>query len=130
MQSWSTVNKCEIMHVLKKNDNMEPEYILRGNQLKAVLKLRILEFTSYQIYSVSLSPPTNKCANKANSMLRFMSRMVGPRKPKLQSKLRKSLECPILKYYSPVWPPHLKKDSVILDKVQRRTFRYALRSIG
>lgn len=83
LQSWSTVNKCEIMHVLKKNDNMEPEYILRGNQLKAVRKLRILEFTSHQIYSVSLSPPTNKCANKANSMLRFMSRMVGPRKPKL-----------------------------------------------
>ena len=37
---------------------------------------------------------------------------------------------PILEYCSPVWSPHFKKDSVILEKVQSRTSRYAVRNIG
>ena len=46
------------------------------------------------------------------------------------SKLYMSLVRPILQYCSPVWSPHLKKDSVILEKVQRRTPSYAIRNIG
>ena len=68
--------------------------------------------------------------NKANSVLRFISRTKGPRNPKLFSKLYMSLVRPILQYCSPVWSPHLKKDSAILEKVQRRTPRYAIRNIG
>ena len=41
-----------------------------------------------------------------------------------------SLVRPILQYCSPVWSPHLKKDSAILEKVQRRTLRYAIRNIA
>ena len=41
-----------------------------------------------------------------------------------------SLVRPILEYCSPVWSPHLKKDSAILEKVQRRTPRYAIRNIS
>ena len=51
-----------------------------------------------------------KCANKANSVLGFIKRMVGPKNPQLFSKLYKSLVRPILEYCSPVWCPHLKKD--------------------
>ena len=68
--------------------------------------------------------------NKANSVLRFIGRTKGPRNPKLFSKLYMSLARPILQYCSPVWSPHLKKDSAILEKVQRRTPRYAIRNIS
>ena len=63
-------------------------------------------------------------------MLGFISRTVGPRSTKLFSKLYKSWVHPILEYCSPVWYPHFKKDSVILEKVQRKTSRYAVRNIG
>ena len=46
------------------------------------------------------------------------------------SKLYKSLVRPILEYCSPVWCPYLKKDSTILEKVQRRASKYALGNIG
>ena len=68
--------------------------------------------------------------NKANSVLRFTGRRKGPRNPKLFSKLYMSLVRPILQYCSPVWSPHLKKDSAILEKVRRRTPRYAIRNIA
>ena len=68
--------------------------------------------------------------NKANSVLRFTGRTKGPRNPKLFSKLYMSLVRPILQYCSPVWSPHLKKDSAILEKVRRRTPRYAIRNIA
>ena len=68
--------------------------------------------------------------NKANSVLRFTGRTKGPRNPKLFSKLYMSLVRPILQYLSPVWSPHLKKDSAILEKVRRRTPRYAIRNIA
>ena len=63
-------------------------------------------------------------------MLGSISRTVGPRSTELFSKLYKSWLHPILEYCSPVWSPHFKKDSVILEKVQSRTSRYAVRNIG
>ena len=71
-----------------------------------------MEFTSNQIYHG------------------FISRIKGPRNPELFSKLYMSLARPILQYCSPVWSPHLKKDSAILEKVRRRTPRYAIRNIA
>ena len=68
--------------------------------------------------------------NKVNNVLRFIGRRKGPRNPKLFSKLYMSLVRPILQYLSPVWSPHLKKDSAILEKVRRRTPRYAIRNIA
>ena len=80
--------------------------------------------------SINMEPENKKCANKANSVLGFISRRVSPRNPHLFSRLYKSLVRPILQYCSPLWSPHFKKDSAILEKVQRRTLRYAIRNIG
>ena len=72
----------------------------------------------------------NKCANKANSVLGFIRRTVGPKNPELFSKLYKSLVHLILEYCSPVCCRHLKKDSNTLEKVQRRASKCALGNIG
>ena len=60
---------------------------------------------------------------------------MGPKNPKLFSKLYKSLVRPILEYCSPVWCPHLKKDSNILEKVHpkcasKRASKCAFGNIG
>ena len=41
--------------------------------------------------NLSWSMQANKCTNKANSVLEFIRRMVGPKNPELFSKLYKSL---------------------------------------
>ena len=135
LQSWSNdwqlrfnTDKCEVMRISKKTDNSEPQYFLCGNQLKSVSNVKDLgiHITS----NLSWSLQANKCANKANNVLGFISRTVGPQNSELFSKLYKNLVRPILEYCSPVWCPCLKKDSTILEKLQRRASKYALGNIG
>ena len=135
LESWSNdwqlkfnTDKCEVMHISKKNDYSSPQYHLCGNQLKAVSEVKDLGI--YITSNLSWSMQANKCANKANSVLGFIRRTVGPKNPQLFSKLYNSLVCPILEYCSPIWCPHLKKDSNTLEKVQRRATKCALGNIG
>ena len=135
LESWSYVwqlkfntDKFEAMRISKKNDYSSPQYHLCGNQLKAVSEVKDLGI--YITSNLSWSMQANKCANKANSVLGFIRRTVGPKNPQLFSKLYKSLVRPILEYCSPVWCPHLKKDLNTLEKVQRRASKCALGNIG
>ena len=135
LKSWSNdwqlkfnTGKCEAMRISKKNDYSSPQYHLCGNQLKAVSEVKDLGI--YITSNLSRSMQANKCANKANSVLGFIRRTVGPKNAELFSKLYKSLVRPILEYCSPVWCPHLKKDSNTLEKVQRRASKCALGNIG
>ena len=131
LEQWSSdwqlnfnTKKCDVMRISKKNDKSIPEYKLCGSTLKAVSEVKDLgiHITS----SLSWSLQSTKCANKANGILGFIRRTVGPKNPNLFSKLYKSLVRPILEYCSPVWSPHLRKDIEILEKVQRRASRLAL----
>ena len=135
LESWSNdwrlkfnTDKCEAMCMSKKNDYSSPQYQLCGNQLKAVSEVKDLGI--YITSNLSWSMQANKCANKANSVLGSIKRMVGPKKPQLFSKLYKSLVRPILEYCSTVWGPHLKKDLNTLEKVQRRASKCVLGNIG
>ena len=82
------------MRMSKKNDYSSPQYHLCGNQLKAVTKVKDLGI--YTTSNLSWSMQANKSANKANSVLGFIRRTVGPKNPQLFSKLYKSLVRPIL----------------------------------
>ena len=116
------------MRISKKNDYSSPRYHLCGSQLKVVSEVKDLGI--YITSNLSWSMQVNKCANEANSVLGFIRRTVGPKNPQLFSKLYKSLVRPILEYCSPVWCLHLKKDSITLEKVQRRASKCALGNIG
>ena len=131
LEQWSTewqldfnTKKCEVMRISKRSDKSIPEYKLCGSILKTVSEVKDLGI--YITSNLSWSLQATKCANKANSLLGFIKRIVGPKSPDLFSKLYKSLVRPILEYCSPVWSPHLKKDIEILEKVQRRASRFAL----
>ena len=102
------------MQISKKNDKSVPEYKLGGSIHKTVPEVKDLGI--YITSNLTWSLQATKCANKANSLLGFIKRTVGP----------KSLVRPILEYCSPVWSRHLKKDIDILEKVQRHASRFAL----
>ena len=76
---------------------------LCGNHLKAVSEVKDLgiHITSNLVWSLH----ANKCANKANSVLGFIRRTVGPNNSELFLKLYKSLVRPILEHCSPVSTP-------------------------
>ena len=83
----------------------------------------VLESKDLGIYvtsNLSWSLQVTKCANKANSVLGFVRRTVGPKNPDLFSKLYKSLVRTILEYCSPAWSPHLKKDIVTLSVTRKQ----------
>ena len=85
------------MRISKKNDYSSPQYHPCGNQLKTVSEIKDLGI--YITSNLSWSIQANKCANKANSVLGFIRRTVGPKDPELSSKLYyKSLARPILEY--------------------------------
>ena len=73
------------MRISKKNDYSSSQYHLFGNQLKAVSEVKDLGI--YITSNLSRSMQANKCANKANSVLGFIRRAVGPKNPELFSKL-------------------------------------------
>ena len=135
LESWSAdwqlsfnTEKCEVMRITKKTDLTKPNYTLMNKTLKVADNTKDLGVNITSKLSWSLH--VNQCVNKANRVLGFLKRSVGPKNHQLFSKLYKSLVRPILEYCSPVWSPHLKKDINALEKVQRRASRCALRSKG
>ena len=104
LESWSNdwqlkfnTDICEAMRISKKKDYLGAQYHLCGNQLKTVSEVKDLGI--YITSNLSWSIQANKCANKANSVLGFIRRTVGPKDPELFSKLYyRSLARQILEY--------------------------------
>ena len=86
------------MRISKKNDYLSAQYHLCGNQLKTVSEVKDLGI--YITSNLSWSIQANKCANKANSVLGFIRRTVGPKDPEsvFAKHYYKSLVRPILEY--------------------------------
>ena len=78
---------------------------------------------SYDLY---WSNQVNITVNKANKGLGLLKRSVGGKNREIFSMLYKSQMRPILECACPVWSPHLVKDIVAIEKVQRRASRIAL----
>ena len=86
LESWTNewqlkfnTDKCQAIRIPKKNDYSSPQYHLCGDQLKAVSEVKDLGI--YITSNLSWSMQDNKCANKANSVLGFIRRVVGPKNP-------------------------------------------------
>ena len=69
----------------KKSDSSHPHYHLSGDELKVVSEVKDLGI--YLTSSLTWSLQANKCPSKANSILGFIKRTVGPKNSKLFSKL-------------------------------------------
>jgi len=72
-------DNCAVMRISKKNDYSSPQYHLCDNHLKAVSEVKDLGI--YITSNLSWSMQVNKCANKANCVVGFIRRTVGPKNP-------------------------------------------------
>ena len=73
--------------------------------------------------NLSWNTQTQKVVNKANKIVGFLKRNVGPGNKEV---LYKALVIPILEYAVPLWSPYLQKNMNALERVQRRASKYAL----
>ena len=59
-------------------------------------------------------------ANKANQVLGMIRRNIKWKNQEVTVRLYKALVRPRIEYCVQAWSPHLKKDKLLLEKVQRR----------
>ena len=80
--------------------------------------------------NMSFSPHIQKIAAKATRVLNFIKRNLYNCFKEIKSKAYLTLVRPILEYASPVWDPHLIKDSDQMEKVQRIAARWVTLDYG
>ena len=115
-------DKCEIMRITHRMDKTKPIYTL-GGQSRSVRNTKDLGVTISS--DLSWGMHVFATVNKANMILGIIKRSIGTSSQDAFSQLYKSLVRPIFEYAAAVWSPHLVKDIVALEKVQRRASRLA-----
>ena len=110
------VDKCKVMHIGKNNPNYI--YNMMGTNLATTTRERDLG----DIVDSSLKTSTQCAAavEKANRMLGIIKKGIENKTKNILLLLYKSMVCPHLEYCVQMWPPHLKKDILALEKVQKR----------
>ncbi|CAM5165838.1 unnamed protein product [Natator depressus] len=110
------VDKCKVMHIGKNNPNYT--YKMMGSKLAVTTQERDLGV----IVDSSLKTSTQSAAavKKANGMLEIIKKGIENRTENIMLPLYKSMVRPHLEYSVQIWSPHLKKDILELEKVQKR----------
>ena len=104
-------------------------YKLSGCTLQSVTKtvdLEVIWRCFWRTSNLSWDTQPQKVVNKANKIVGFLKRNVGPGNKEVFSRLYKALVIPILEYAVPLWSPCLQKNIDALERVQRRSSKYAL----
>ena len=127
LEEWSNkwnlqfnVAKCNVMHYGKSNPNAK--YYMKVNNQDAEINVCKEEKDLGVIFDPQLSFDThiNKAINKANQMIGLIKRTFTYLNKDILLKLFKSLVRPHLEYGNIIWYPLLKRQSIAVEKVQRR----------
>jgi len=127
LQDWSelwnlyfNVAKCHVMHMGKKNENYE--YTMKMKDDVIVINTCEEEKDLGVTFDANLSfdPHILRVVNKANQMVGIIRRAFTFLDRDTFLKLFKAFIRPHLEYASVVWCPYLKRQSVMIEKVQRR----------
>uniref|UniRef100_K7F0M2 Reverse transcriptase domain-containing protein n=1 Tax=Pelodiscus sinensis TaxID=13735 RepID=K7F0M2_PELSI len=123
LSDWATkwqmkfnVDKCKVMHIGKNNPNYT--YSMMGANLATTNQERDLGV----IVDSSLKTST-QCAvvvKKANRMLGIIRKGIENKTQNILLPLYKTMVRPHLEYCVQMWSPHLKKDILALERVQKR----------
>ncbi|CAM5106410.1 unnamed protein product [Eretmochelys imbricata] len=110
------VDKCKVMHTGKNNPN--DTYSTMGANLATTNQEKDLGV----IVGSSLKTSTQCAAavKKANGMLGIIKKGIESKMENILLPLYKSMVHPHLEYCIQMWSPHLKKDILALEKVQKR----------
>ena len=109
-------DRCKVMHIGA--HNLKEEYFMEGNKLEKISEEKDLEVMISRIFKVSKQ--CIKAAKKGNQILGLIKRTIICTKKEVVIRLYKSLVRPHLEYCIQAWRPHLVKDIMLLEKVQRR----------
>ena len=121
-QDWQmlfNVDKCKSMHIGKNNDHHV--YTMNNTALTTTEEEKYLGVTIKN--SLSSSQHTSNAVKKANRVLGIISRVFTCKSKEIMLPIYKSMVRPILEYGVQAWCPFLKKDIILLEKVQRRFTR-------
>ncbi|CAM5097662.1 unnamed protein product [Natator depressus] len=123
LSDWATkcqmkfnADKCKVMHIGKNNPNYT--YNMMGANVATTNQEKDLGV----IVESSLKTSTQCAAavKKANGMLGIIKKGIENKTENILLPLYKSMVCPHLEYWVQMWSPHLKKDILALEKVQKR----------
>ena len=112
-------DKCKTMHIGRLNQ--KSDYLMNNTVLAKSTTEKDLgvNFSS----DMKLSEQCGIAARKGNQLLGMIKRNISYRNIDLIVPLYKAIVRPHLEYCIQVWRPHLKKDIVKLERVQRRATR-------
>uniref|UniRef100_K7F1Z4 Reverse transcriptase domain-containing protein n=1 Tax=Pelodiscus sinensis TaxID=13735 RepID=K7F1Z4_PELSI len=123
LSDWATkwqmkcnVDKCKVMHIGKNNPNY------RYSMMRANLATTNQERDRGVIVDSSLKTSTQSAAavKKANRMLGIIRKGIENKTQNILLPLYKTMVHPHLEYCVQMWSPHLKKDLLALERVQKR----------
>ena len=117
-------DKCEILHISRKQKPIIFQYTLHNQVLKSTNKVKYLGVTI--IYDLTWNHHINNIANKANASLRFIKRNVKTNSIKTKELAYKTYVGPKVEYCSVVWDPWQKQQINKIEMMQRRAARYTL----
>jgi len=124
LQNWSlkwnlyfNSEKCKVLHAGKQN----PEHVYYMGDATEVMKCKEEKDLGVTFDSkLSFDPHIQNCINKANKMLGIIKRSFDYLDRDIFIKLYKALIRPHLEYGNLIWYPYLKRQSISIEKVQRR----------
>uniref|UniRef100_A0A452HI16 Reverse transcriptase domain-containing protein n=1 Tax=Gopherus agassizii TaxID=38772 RepID=A0A452HI16_9SAUR len=123
LSDWATkwqmkfnVDKCKVMHIGKNNPNYT--YNMMGANLATTSQEKDLGVIVDS--SLKMSTQCAEAVKKANRMLGIIKKGIENKTENILLPLYKSMVCPHLEYCVQMWSPHLKKDILALEKVQKR----------
>ena len=129
LQKWSEnwqlrfhPDKCEVLRITHARDFTSYPCKVSGCTLQSVSETVDLGVSLTS--NLSWNTQTQTVVNKANKIVGFLKRNVGNKE--VFSRLYKTLVIPILEYAVSLWSPYLQKTIHALERVQRRTSKYAL----
>ena len=127
LMNWSRVwclyfnaKKCKVMHIGK--NNAEKEYILYQNSTQVSLTTCEEEKDLGVTFDrfLSFDKQINSSVSKANRILGIIKRSFKDLDREAFIQLYKGVVRPHLEYGNLIWHPYLKRQSVTIEKVQRR----------
>uniref|UniRef100_A0A8C8SCV0 Reverse transcriptase domain-containing protein n=1 Tax=Pelusios castaneus TaxID=367368 RepID=A0A8C8SCV0_9SAUR len=110
------VDKCKVMHIGKNNPNYT--YNMMGANLATTSQEKDLGVIVDS--SLKMSVQCAEAVKKANRMLGIIKKGIENKTANVLLPLYKSMVRPHLEYCVQMWSPHLKKDILALEKVQKR----------
>ena len=110
------VKKCKVLHLGKRNS--KTKYKLMGSYLSDTSEEKDLGVTFNDSFSPSIN--CSKVSKAAQGVIGMIRRNISNRSKEAMLILYKTLIRPHLDYCSQVWRPYLRKDVLLVERVQKR----------